>query len=194
MFEYIYGRIDALTPTAVTVDTGNGLGWMVNISLNTYTGLRDKAECRLFVHLHIREDARTLYGFGTDAERQLFRALIGVSGVGATTAMLILSGLGTAQLQQVIAGGDAKALKAVKGVGAKTAERIIVDLRDKIKVADDTLLIQSADTSDVYDEASAALVMLGYTRQATQKALKKIFADHPGLPVEKVIKLALSMM
>jgi Holliday junction DNA helicase RuvA len=167
---------------------------LLNISLNTYTGLQGQTSAKLLVHENIREDAWSLYGFASERERTLFRALIGVSGVGAGTARVILSGFTTAELEQAIAGGDVKALKNVKGIGGKTAERIIVDLRDKIKPEGDTLLVQATANNDVFDEALAALVMLGYTRQQSQKALKKLFDADPTLKVENAIKKALALM
>lgn len=194
MIEYIRGKIARLTPTTVVVESGSGIGYLVNISLNTYSKLEHKTECELLTHLQVREDAWTLYGFAGDGERQLFRALIGVSGVGAATAMLILSAFGPAQLQTLIAQGDSKMLKSVKGIGGKTAERIIVDLRDKIKAPDDALLIQTTSQSEVFDEALAALTMLGYTKAAAQKALHAIFQKEPDLHVEVAIKKALAMM
>lgn len=193
MIEYVKGPIVTLTPTAVVVD-GGATGFLVNISLNTYTALEGRADCRLVTHLQIREDAWTLYGFATEDERALFRALIGVSGVGAATAMLILSAFGTEALQTVIASGDAKALKNVKGVGSKTAERIIVDLRDKIKATGNTLVTMTPASSDAYDEALSALCMLGYTKATAQKALKKLFSEDPAMKVEAAIKKALAMM
>lgn len=193
MIEYIKGPIAALNPTAVTVDAGP-LGYLINISLNTYSQLEGQKDCRLLIHLQIREDAWTLYGFADERERTLFRALIGVSGVGAATAMLILSAFGTAELEAAISGGDAKLLKTVKGVGGKTAERIIVDLRDKIKAGEDTLSIKTRMSTDVFDEALAALVMLGYTKANAQKALKKLFEADPTLKLETAIKKALAIM
>lgn len=193
MIEYIKGPVAALNPTAVTVDAG-AIGYLVNISLNTYSRLEGQTECRLLTHLIIREDAWTLYGFADERERSLFRALIGVSGVGAATAMLILSAFGTSELEAAISGGDSKLLKTVKGVGGKTAERIIVDLRDKIKAGPDTLSIQTRMSTDVFDEALAALVMLGYTKANAQKALKKLFEADPTLKLETAIKKALAMM
>jgi Holliday junction DNA helicase RuvA len=193
MIEYIQGVIAELTPATVTIDTG-GVAYLLNISLNTYTGLQGQASAKLLVHENIREDAWSLYGFASERERTLFRALIGVSGVGAGTARVILSGFTTAELEQTIAGGDVKALKNVKGIGGKTAERIIVDLRDKIKPEGDTLLVQATANNDVFDEALAALVMLGYTRQQSQKALKKLFDADPTLKVENAIKKALALM
>lgn len=193
MIELLKGNIARLTPTTVTVDAG-ALGYLANISLNTYSRLEGQPSCFLFTHMQIREDAWTLYGFAEESERTLFRALIGVSGVGAATAMLILSAFGTADLEQAISSGDAKLLKTVKGVGGKTAERIIVDLRDKIKVDPTTLSIQTRTSPDVFDEALAALVMLGYTRAAAQKALKKLFDAEPTIKLETAIKKALAMM
>jgi Holliday junction DNA helicase RuvA len=193
MIEYIQGVIAELTPATVTIDTG-GVAYLLNISLNTYTGLQGQTSAKLLVHENIREDAWSLYGFASERERTLFRALIGVSGVGAGTARVILSGFTTAELEQTIAGGDVKALKNVKGIGGKTAERIIVDLRDKIKPEGDTLLVQATANNDVFDEALAALVMLGYTRQQSQKALKKLFDADPTLKVENAIKKALALM
>jgi Holliday junction DNA helicase RuvA len=193
MIEYIQGVIAELTPATVTIDTG-GVAYLLNISLNTYTGLQGQTSAKLLVHENIREDAWSLYGFASERERTLFRALIGVSGVGAGTARVILSGFTTAELEQAIAGGDVKALKNVKGIGGKTAERIIVDLRDKIKPEGDTLLVQATANNDVFDEALAALVMLGYTRQQSQKALKKLFDADPTLKVENAIKKALALM
>lgn len=193
MIEYIQGTIAELTPATVTIDTG-GVAYLLNISLNTYTGLQGQTKTKLLVHENIREDAWSLYGFASERERTLFRALIGVSGVGAGTARVILSGFTTAELEQTIANGDVKALKNVKGIGGKTAERIIVDLRDKIKPQGDTLSIKVSAASDVFDEATAALVMLGYTKQQSQKALKKLFDADPTLKVENAIKKALALM
>lgn len=194
MIEYIRGNINCLTPTYTVVENAAGVGYFINISLNTYTKLQNQKTCCLLTHLQVREDAWTLYGFATDGERSMFRALIGVSGVGAATAMLILSAFGTAQLQTLIAQGDAKMLKSVKGIGGKTAERIIVDLRDKIKAPDDTLSIQTSSQSEVYDEALSALTMLGYSKPAAQKALRAIFQAEPDIRVEAAVKKALAMM
>ncbi|MDE7470800.1 MAG: Holliday junction branch migration protein RuvA, partial [Paramuribaculum sp.] len=139
----------------------------------------------------------TLYGFLTQRERMMFQSLIGVSGVGANTARMLLSSIQPSELEGVIMAGDAKRLKSVKGVGSKTAERIIVDLRDKIKPLDDTQLPLTPETesaSDVFDEALSALVMLGFGRPQSQKVLRKIFDSNPAVKVEAAIKLALTMM
>ncbi|MDE6394831.1 MAG: Holliday junction branch migration protein RuvA [Duncaniella sp.] len=197
MYEYIKGIITDNTPTYVAVEAA-GMGYMVNISLNTFTALQNcKGEVKLLLHEVIREDTWTLYGFYTARERELFRHLIGVSGVGAATAILILSSLAPAELEATITAGDHNRLKGVKGIGAKTAQRIIVDLKDKIKPSDDALLIQlpmPGAGSEVYDEALAALTALGFPRPQSQKVLRRIFDAAPDIKVEAAIKQALGMM
>ncbi len=195
MIESIKGAITAINPAAVTVETTGGVGYLLNITLPTFTKLEHAAETRLLVHESIRDDAWVLYGFIDEDERELFRALVGVSGVGAGSARLILSAIPAADLRGVIAGGDAKRLKSVKGIGAKTAERIIVDLKDKIKADPSALLEQpAAVTTPAFDEALEALVILGFQRQASQKALKKLFDADPTLSVEGAVKKAMAMM
>ncbi len=193
MVEYIRGTVAELTPTYVVIEAG-GVGYGINITLPCFTSLEGKSETRLLIHEVIREDAWVYYGFAEESERVLFRLLIGVSGVGANTARMILSSLPVADLEQTIMSGDVRRLKGVKGIGAKTAERIIVDLKDKIKPSDSTLLIQSASTSEDFDEALAAMVMLGFPRQAAHKVLTKLYAAEPGLKVEAAIKKALTLM
>lgn len=195
MIEYIRGSVAELTPAYVVIDTSGGVGYMLNISLATYSALEGVAETRLLVHESVKEDAWTLYGFADERERSLFRLLVSVSGVGAATARMILSSISAPELEQVIASGDPARLKSVKGVGAKTAQRIIVDLKDKIKVDELTLSIQHDVTnSAAFDEALAALVMLGFQRQQSQKVLKKLFEANASITVEAAIKRALSMM
>ncbi len=193
MIEYISGSITELTPTYVIVDN-HGIGYEMNISLTTFSELENKKDVRLLAHEVIREDAHVLFGFSTARERALFRLLIGVSGVGANTARMLLSSASPAELEMVITSGDVKRLKAVKGVGAKTAERVIVDLRDKIKPAGDTLVLEQTPASEAFDEALAALTMLGFAKPQSQKVLTKLFADDPSLKVEKAIKKALTML
>lgn len=193
MIEFIEGEIVSLTPVSVVLATG-GVGYMLNITLPTSTRLEGQARARLYVHESIREDAWTLYGFPLEQERALFRALVGVSGVGAASARMILSYIPAAELQAVIAGGDVRRLKSVKGIGTKTAERIIVDLRDKIKAGEDTLLTQPKATTAAMDEALEALVILGFPRAASQKALKKLFDTEPALSPENAIKRAMGML
>ncbi len=193
MIEYIKGEITQLNPTDAVIEC-NGIGYLLNISLYTYSSLDGQKSAKLLVHESIREDAHQLFGFINEQERQLFRQLIGVSGVGANTARVILSSIPAPDLETVIASGDDSRLKNVKGIGTKTAQRIIVDLRDKIKSVGNALINQPNMGSDIYDEALAALVMLGFNKAQSQKALKKIFADDPTTRVEAAIKKALSMM
>ena len=174
MLEYIRGEIATLNPAVVVLETRAGLAYLLHISLSTFSALENSKDAKLFVHEVIRDDAWLLYGFAAEREREIFRSLIGVSGVGAATAIIILSSFSPDELAQTIASGDVKRLKSVKGIGAKTAERIIVDLRDKIKPADDTLLLQPQATSDAFDEALAALTMLGFDRKHSQKVLKQL--------------------
>ena len=196
MYDYISGTISELNPAYVVVDN-NGLGYMINISLTTYNEVsktsRDEI-VKLYVYEAIREDAHVLFGFATKHERELFMMLISVSGVGPNTARMILSSLSPADLEQCIANGNVSLLKSVKGIGGKTAQRILVDLKDKIKVASDTLLDSNSAPSAVYDEALAALVMLGFTQQMSQKALKKLLKENPAITVEEAIKKSLKMM
>ena len=194
MIEYVKGRVASLNPAAAVIETSGGVAYLLQISLPTFSKLENMPEATLLVHEAIREDAWTLYGFLEESERELFRLLIGVSGVGASTARMILSALSADELATVIASSDVKRMKSVKGVGAKTAERIIVDLRDKIKAPDATLLIQSPATSEAFDEALAALTMLGFAAAQSRKVLKKLFDADPTLKVEAAIRKALPLM
>lgn len=193
MIEYIKGELAELTPTYAVIDCC-GVGYLLNISLPAYTRLEGSKNAKLLVHEAIREDAHVLYGFIDEQERTLFRLLIGVSGVGANTARMILSSIAAPELEIAIASGDVAKLKNVKGIGIKTAQRIIVDLKDKIKPIGNALLQQPTIVSDVFEEALAAMVMLGFARPQVQKVLKKLFDAEPTLKVEVAIKKALSMM
>lgn len=194
MYDYIKGNVAELTPTYVVLDN-HGVGYLINISLNSFNALQHQEDVvKVYVYEAIREDAHLLYGFTERRERELFLLLISVSGVGANTARMILSSLTPSDLEQTIASENVGILKSVKGIGAKTAERIIVDLKDKIKLSTDTLLDKSQVTSEVFDEAMSALVMLGFTKQLSQKALKKLFTAEPTITVEQAIKKALKMM
>ena len=194
MYDYIKGNVAELTPTYVVLDN-HGVGYMINISLNSFNALQHQEDVvKVYVYEAIREDAHLLYGFTERRERELFLLLISVSGVGANTARMILSSLTPSDLEQTIASENVGILKSVKGIGAKTAERINVDLKDKIKLSTDTLLDKSQVTSEVFDEAMSALVMLGFTKQMSQKALKKLFTAEPTITVEQAIKKALKMM
>jgi len=192
MIDYIKGEIAELTPASVTLDV-NGIGYFISISLNTYSKLEGKTSSKLFIHEAIREDAYQLFGFIDKQERELFLHLISVSGIGASTARMILSSMTTNELGLVISSGNADLLKTVKGIGLKTAQRIIVDLKDKIKVSEEakeniTLNNQTAN------EAIAALVMLGFSQVPSQKAVARILKDKPDSSIEQVIKTALKML
>lgn len=193
MIDYISGVVAELEPALVVIDCG-GVGFEINITLVDYPELQGRERVKLYVHEVIREDARQLYGFLTRESRIMFRLLIGVSGVGPNTGRLIMSSLGVAELESVISGGDERQLKAVKGVGAKTAQRIIVDLKDKINGVSGALIEQSQPAGGDFDEALAALVTLGFTRQQSQKVLKKIYTDYPGSSLENAIRMALKML
>lgn len=194
MIESIKGSITALNPAAVVIETPGGVAYQLNITLPTFTSLENVAETRLLVHESIRDDAWILYGFINEDERELFRALLGVSGVGAASARLILSAIPPAELRNVLSSGDAKRLKTIKGIGAKTAERIIVDLKDKIKADPAALLQVNESPSHAFDEALEALVILGFQRQASQKALKKLFDEQPSLSIEAAVKKAMALV
>lgn len=193
MIEYIRGLVAELNPAVAVIETA-GVGYELNISLSTFSALEGVKETKLLVHEVIREDTHLLYGFADERERSLFRLLIGVSGVGANTARMILSSISSSELEQVITSGDHVRLKNIKGIGVKTAQRIIVDLKDKIKPVDDTFILQPSGSNEVFDEALAALSALGFQRQLSQKVLKKLFDAEPTMRVETAIKKALAMM
>lgn len=195
MIETIRGRIASLNPAAAVIETAGGVGYLVNITLPTFTALQGLAETRMYIHESIRDDAWVLYGFLDEDEREIFRALVSVSGVGAQSARMILSALTPTQLREAIVGGDIRSLKSVKGIGTKTAERIIVDLRDKIKVDPDTLITgRPAQAGAAMDEALEALVILGFNRSASEKALRKLYEAEPGMSVEAALKRAMTML
>jgi holliday junction DNA helicase RuvA len=190
MIDYIKGTITQLTPAFIIVETG-GVGYFINISLTTFSKLEGKSELKMLVHEVIREDAHQLYGFADQEERDIFRHLISVSGVGASTARMMLSSLSPAEIEKSIIGSDVDLLKSVKGIGLKTAQRIIIDLRDKIgKQAGSGEIFAFADNTR-RDEALSALVMLGFAKGAVLKVLDKIVREEKNLTVEEIIKRAL---
>lgn len=193
MIEYIKGPVAEITPAYAVIDN-HGIGYMINISLYAYERLQQAAEAKLYIYEALREDAHQLFGFIDKRERELFLLLISVSGVGPNTARMILSAMSPNELSAAIASGNDVSLKAVKGIGAKTAQRIIVDLKDKIKTADATLLSKMPSNNEVYEEALAALVMLGFSQAMSQKVLAKLLASNSNLTVEEAIKQALKMM
>lgn len=185
-----------MTPTSVTLEQG-GIGYQLNITLNTYGALSDQSSAKLYVYESIRDDAHVLFGFMDKHERELFLMLISVSGVGPATARVILSSLSSKELEGVIATENAAVLQTVKGIGAKTAQRIIVDLKDKIKLTDESGAIQlpgKADLSETGHAAVSALVMLGFVQTASRKVVSKIIKESPSLPVEGIIKEALKRL
>lgn len=201
MIEYIRGIVDELTPTQAIIEAKSGVGYALSISLNTYTAIQNKNEVRLFVYEVIREDAYLLFGFATRIERELFELLIGISGVGGQTARMVLSAFTPADLANIVQSEDVRSLKSVKGIGPKAAQRIIVELKDKMtnfmgtgnaaKAADGTN-VQVA--SPVVDEAVQALAVLGFSLVPTQKVVMQIVKDDPSIPVEVIIKKALKML
>ena len=196
MIDYIKGEIAELNPAFAVIDN-HGIGYMLNISLSTFDVLNasGKGPVLLYVYEAIREDAHLLYGFATKREREAFLSLISVSGVGPNIARMVLSSMSVDEFEQAIAGSNVAMFKSVKGVGGKTAQRIIVDLKDKIKLADLTLLEHTDPAgSKAFDEALAALVMLGFPQQVSNKTLKSLFSSHPSLTAEQAIKQALKMM
>ena len=203
MIEYIKGELAELTPAQAIVEA-YGVGYALNISLNTYENIQGKKDVKLYLHESLvtggRDDSYTFFGFATKQERDLYRLLITVSGVGANTARMILSAAPPAELAGAISSGNERLLKGVKGIGLKTAQRIIVDLKDKILslgIAQEVSAGSAADStipSDVRDEAVAALTMLGFSPAPTAKVVTAILTDDPSLPVEQVVKLALKQI
>ena len=198
MIEYIRGELAEITPALAVIDC-NGVGYGIHISLNTYSAIQGKKSVKLYIYEAIREDAHVLFGFSTKQERELFLLLISVSGIGGNTARMILSALSPAELCNVISSGNEKLLKGVKGIGLKTAQRIIVDLKDKIaatgmETVSGSVATLSPANTEVHDEAIAALTMLGFAQASSQKVVTTILKEEPGLTVEKVIKLALKRL
>ena len=203
MIDYIKGELAELTPAQAVVEA-YGVGYALNISLNTYEAVQGKKEVKLYVHESLvtggRDDSYTFFGFASKQERDLYRLLITVSGVGGNTARMILSSMSPAELCSVISTGNDKMLKTVKGIGLKTAQRIIVDLKDKIMslgIAQELPAGTAADSTipaDVRDEAVAALTMLGFSPAPTAKVVTALLTDDPTLPVEQVVKMALKQI
>lgn len=193
MIAQIKGRLIEKTPTYVVVDC-NGVGYQINISLNTFSKIGNEENCLLFTHFVIREDAHLLYGFKEKSERELFRQLISVSGVGSSTAIMILSSLSPDETKAAIISGNVNTLKGVKGIGLKTAERIIIDLRDKVGKTEGTELFSISSNNTIKEEALSALVMLGFSKMPAEKALAKIMTESPNLTVEELIKRTLKSL
>ncbi|MCI6208428.1 MAG: Holliday junction branch migration protein RuvA [Prevotellaceae bacterium] len=201
MIDYIKGELAEITPAMAVVEAA-GVGYALNISLNTYTAIQGNKEVKLYVHESLitggRDDSYTFFGFASKQERELYRLLISVSGVGANTARMILSSAAPAELSNAIASGNERLLKGVKGIGLKTAQRIIVDLKDKVLalgIAQEVTVGDGSSTvvvnNEVTDEAVSALTMLGFSPAPSAKVVKAILTESPDMPVEMVVKEAL---
>lgn len=199
MIEYIKGELTELTPALATVEA-SGIGYGLNISLNTFSAIQGKKEVKLYVYEAIREDAHSLFGFVNKKEREMFLLLISVSGVGANTARMILSSLSISELCNAISTNNERLIKGIKGIGLKTAQRIIVDLRDKIValgIAEEIPVggqVSAPVNCQVKDEAVSALTMLGFAPAPSQKVVVAIMQEQPNAPVEQVVKQALKMI
>ncbi|MBI5541458.1 MAG: Holliday junction branch migration protein RuvA [Bacteroidia bacterium] len=193
MYEYISGKLTEITPAYAVVEN-TGIGYIINISLNTYSKINGSDNCLLYLHHVVREDAQLFFGFSTRQERELFRQLISVSGVGPNTARMMLSSLSAEEIQRAIMGANILLLKGIKGIGQKTAERIIVDLRDKIaKVGGQEEIFKGAHNT-MREEALSALLMLGFARNVSEKALDKLLLDKAGMSAEELVKQALKQL
>lgn len=198
MYDYFQGAVAALSPTQVTIDC-QGVGYQLEISLHTYSHLKDRKQAKVFAHLAVREDAHVLFGFTDEDERRMFRELIGVSGVGAGTARVILSSLNAAELQSVIMAGDQTTLQRVKGIGAKTAQRILVDLQDRMKklapLSEPVRGLGATQHNTGAQEALSALLTLGFARANAEKAIRQASASMSSdSGVEQLIKAALAYL
>lgn len=193
MYEYIEGQIDEINPALLVIEA-NGVGYSVHISLNTFSELNGKKQARIFTHLIVREDAHLLYGFSSRSERELFRNLLSVNGVGAAIALMMLSSLSPDEIISAITTENINLLKSVKGIGLKTAQRIIIDLKDKLSKVPVTGQILIPSDNTIQNEALSALVMLGFSRKDAEKAVAGILTGLPGAAVETVIKHALKRL
>lgn len=191
MYEYIHGKICGLTPTNAVIEAGS-IGYFINISLNSYSLINGKEHAKLFLHQVVRDDAHLLYGFAEHAERELFRLLISVNGIGSNIALMMLSSLSPLEIRKAILEENVTLLKSIKGIGAKTAQRVIIDLKDKIgkTAASDGVLISPANNT-IQNEALSALVMLGFAKKNIETELNKLLKANPNLSIEETIKRAL---
>ena len=195
MIDYIKGQIDTLSPTEVTLET-YGIGYRILISLQTYEGLNGKGEAKIYIHHYLREDEELYYGFASKDERELFRLLIGVSGIGASTARMMLSSLTSDEIRNAIIAEDINKIKSIKGIGLKSAQRLILELKDKVVKGggSDSTIIFSPASNGAADEACTALVLLGFTKANVTKAVTSVLKESPGASLEEIIKLALKKL
>ncbi len=193
MFEYIKGKIASLTPTNAVIDNGN-IGYLINISLNTYSQLNEATDAKLFIHQIVREDANLLFGFSTIEEREIFQLLISVSGIGANTARMILSALTPVEVKSAITTGNVPVLKSIKGIGAKTAQRVIIDLRDKVGKTSETSEIFDVSSNRIKEESLSALATLGFSKSSVTKVVDEIISKSPKISVEDLLREALNRL
>ncbi|MEM9141479.1 MAG: Holliday junction branch migration protein RuvA [Bacteroidota bacterium] len=190
MIHHLKGRLVEKQPTHVVIECG-GVGYFVNISLHTFSKIEDSENINLYTHLQVREDSHTLFGFSEKSEREIFLLLLSVSGIGASTARTMMSSLSPMQIKDAIANGDVPIIQGVKGIGAKTAQRVILDLRDKILKVSEMGQVSPVSNNTNKDEALSALEVLGFARRPTEKVVDKVLQQDPSLSVEEIIKLAL---
>ena len=193
MITQLKGRMVEKSPTEVVIDC-NGVGYLVNISLNTFSKLTDSESISLFTHLQVKEDSHTLFGFFEKTERNLFRQLISVSGIGASTARTMLSSLSPNEIQSAIISGDVSTIQSVKGIGLKTAQRVIIDLKDKVSLISENDQFIGNISNTNQDEALSALEVLGYNRKQTSKLIEMLVNNSPEMSVEELIKAALNKL
>ena len=190
MIHHLKGKLVEKNPTYVIIECG-GVGYFVNISLHTFSKLADAENISLFTHLQVKEDSHTLFGFSEKSEREIFRLLLSVSGIGSSTARTMLSSLSPAQIRDAIANGDVSTIQGIKGIGAKTAQRVILDLRDKVLKVYDIDEVSGNSNNTNKEEALSALEVLGFVRRQSEKVIDKVLIQDPTLSVENIIKLAL---
>lgn len=193
MITHIKGRLVEKSPTELVIDC-NGIGYLVNISLNTFSLLSDSEAISLYTHLQVKEDSHTLFGFFDKSERNLFRKLISVSGIGASTARTMLSSLNPQEIQMAILTENVSKIQSVKGIGLKTAQRVIIELKDKVNLADSTGEISISGLNQNREEALSALEVLGYSRKQTSKVVDELINNDPEISVEKIIKNSLNKL
>ncbi len=193
MFEYIKGLLEEVKPTSAVVEN-EGIGYLLNISLHTYSRLKQGAEAKLFVHQEVREDAIILHGFSDKKEREIFRMLISVSGIGCNTARMMLSSLSPDEIQQAIVSADINLLKSIKGIGLKTAQRVVIELKDKFGKSQEKEEIFFTGGNTVANESLSALIMLGFNKALAEKVVLKLAADNKDIKVEELVKKALKML
>lgn len=190
MYEYIQGTLAEVNPAYAIVETGN-IGYFINISLHTFSNISGKKEVKLLIHQIVRDDARLFFGFADKHEREIFRMLISVSGIGANTARMMLSTLSPTELSKAIMEADVNLLKSIKGIGVKSAQRVVVDLKDKVGTSGDASEIFKEESNTLKEESLSALVMLGFSKASVQKVLEKILREERDITVEELVKEAL---